>query len=36
VAWDLGGGATPAATGTLRSYTLVMSARFTDEQPPAA
>ncbi|WP_213451429.1 CU044_5270 family protein [Rhizomonospora bruguierae] len=32
--WDLGSGHAPRATGTLQSFTLQVSAGFTDEDPP--
>ncbi|MFJ8581529.1 CU044_5270 family protein [Micromonospora sp. NPDC093277] len=34
--WDLGSGRTPNATGTLQSYALLVSAHFTNDDPPAA
>ncbi|SCL68177.1 hypothetical protein GA0070604_6221 [Micromonospora eburnea] len=33
--WDLGAGRAPKATGALQSYTLVVSAGFTNDSPPA-
>src|SRR5256885_14856710 len=32
--WNLGPGKTPAATGELLGYTLVIGSRYTDEEPP--